>query len=406
MFINREVSRPLSLGLNFKGPKLPLFLHLAFKEIWRTRGRFFLVSLVIALITTLILFIAGLAVGLGNGNKEYLEKLNGELILYQTNVDLSIPSSRFDRSILNDILRIQGVQDAGPIAFSNATIVFESGQEPLDVSLIGVEPGKPGEPPAYQGRNLKGKQENAAIIGKNVALRSDLEVGDTFILKTTQGTEEEFYPIEVAGITDGRQYSIQPSVILPYATWDQVRPKGSVNGEETFTFNIIGVKLQNPDDLEAMAAQIEAQVDEVEAVDRVTAYENTPGYGPQQSTLNTQRYFTLLIGVLVLGGFFQIQTLQKVSQIGMLKAIGTSNLVIAFSFLLQIVLVTLLGVAIGALGTLLLSLSFPATVPIVFTQEPVVAGITSILLIGPLGGLVSLRILLKVEPLTALGLAQ
>ena len=45
----------------------------------------------------------------------------------------------------------------------------------------------------------------------------------------------------------------------------------------------------------------------------------------QQTTLNTQQFFTLLIGVLVLGGFFQIQTLQKIGQIGMLKAIGTSN---------------------------------------------------------------------------------
>jgi putative ABC transport system permease protein len=269
-----------------------------------------------------------------------------------------------------------------------------------------VEPGKPGEPPAYQGRGLKGKQEKGAIIDENVALRSNLQVGDTLVIKSTQATKEEFFPLEVVGITDGRQYSIQPSVILPYMTWDRVRPKGVVNGDEGFTYNIVGVKLDNPGAVEAMAGQLESQVKKVEAVDRKTAYENTPGYGPQQSTLNTQRLFSLLIGVLVLGGFFQIQTLQKVAQIGMLKAIGTSNFAIVLSFMLQIILVTILGVTIGAIGTLLLSLSFPATVPIVFTQEAVLTGIISIMLIGPLGGLVSLRILLKVEPLTALGLAS
>ena len=63
----------------------------------------------------------------------------------------------------------------------------------------------------------------------------------------------------------------------------------------------------------------------MQAVDRVTAYQATPGYSAQQSTLNTQRYFALLIGILVIGGFFQIQTLQKVAQIGMLKAIGAAN---------------------------------------------------------------------------------
>jgi putative ABC transport system permease protein len=34
--------------------------HLAFREIWRNRGRFLLFSLVIALITVLVLFIAAL----------------------------------------------------------------------------------------------------------------------------------------------------------------------------------------------------------------------------------------------------------------------------------------------------------------------------------------------------------
>lgn len=406
MLAEQETPRPLTLGLNFKRPKLPLFLHLTFKEIWRTRGRFFLVSLVIALITMLVLFIAGLAVGLGNGNKEYLAKLNGELIVYQENVDLLIPSSQFDRSKLNEVKRVEGVKDVGPIAFSNASLVFEGGQEPLKVSLIGVEPGKPGEPPAYQGRGLKGKQEKGAIIDQNVALRTGLQVGDTLVVKTTQNTKEEFYPLEVVGVTDGRQYSIQSSVILPYLTWDRVRPKGAVNGQEGFTYNIIGVKLDNPAEIETMAERLEERVKKIEAVDRKTAYENTPGYGPQQSTLNTQRFFSLLIGVLVLGGFFQIQTLQKVAQIGMLKAIGTSTFTIAISFLLQIILVTTLGVTLGAVGTLLLSLSFPAAVPIVFTKEAVLAGVISIMLIGPVGGLVSLRIMLKVEPLTALGLAS
>ncbi|MBN1218236.1 MAG: ABC transporter permease [Anaerolineae bacterium] len=406
MYAEQQASSPLIWGMNFKRPKLPLFLFLAFKEIWRTRGRFFLVSLVIALITILVLFIAGLAVGLGNGNKEYLEKLNGELIVYQENVSLLIPSSQFDRSKLAEVKRVEGVTDAGAIAFSNASLVFENGREPLKVSLIGVEPGKPGEPPAYQGRGLRGKQEKGAIIDKNVAVRTNLQVGDTIVLKSTQNTKEELYPLEVVGITDGRQYSIQPSVILPYLTWDRVRPKGAVNGGEGFTYNIIAVKLDNPAEWQAMAGRLENQVKKVEVVDRKTAYENTPGYGPQQSTLNTQRFFSLLIGILVLGGFFQIQTLQKVAQIGMLKAIGASSATIAISFLLQIVLVTILGITIGVVGTLLLSLSFPATVPIVFTKDAVLTSIISIMLIGPLGGLVSLRIMLKVEPLTALGLAS
>ncbi|MCB0097469.1 MAG: hypothetical protein KDE46_17180, partial [Caldilineaceae bacterium] len=104
--------------------------------------------------------------------------------------------------------------------------------------------------------------------------------------------------------------------------------------------------------------------------------------------------------------FFQIQTLQKVAQIGMLKAIGASNTVVVISAIAQIILVNCIGVLIGALGSYLLQLSFPVEIPVIFTGRSVGTAIISLLLIGPISGLVSLRSLLKVEPLTALGLAQ
>jgi putative ABC transport system permease protein len=297
------------------------------------------------------------------------------------------------------------VKAVGSIGFSNAAIIFDRREAPLKTSLIGVEPGQPGEPPALEGQGLAGSREKEAIIDRNVALRTGLKVGDDFWLKSLQGGEEEYYALTVIGISDGRQYFLQPSIFVPYLTWDEIKPK-AMPGGGVANFNIMAVQLDDPALRDLMAGRIEAQVGGVEAVDRVTAYEATPGYSAQQSTLNTQRVFTLLIGVLVVGGFFQIQTLQKVAQIGMLKAIGASNWTIALAFLVQIVMITVLGVTLGGLGTLALSLGFPPTVPIVFTNASVLTATASLLVIGPLGGLVSLRILLQVEPLTALGLAS
>ena len=113
-----------------------------------------------------------------------------------------------------------------------------------------------------------------------------------------------------------------------------------------------------------------------------------------------------MIGVLVIGGFFQILTLQKVAQIGMLKAIGTPNLTVGLSSIIQIIAVTVIGVGLGAAASQGLSLGFPPTIPIVFTPAAVGAAVASLLLIGPIGGLVSVRYSLKVEPLTALGLGS
>lgn len=379
--------------------------HLSFKEIWRNRGRYLLFSLVIALIALLILFIAALGEGLGAGNREYIEKLNADLIVYQDTAQLSIASSRVGCDTRNALRSVNGVEDVGPIGFSRASIPLGGEEEPLDISLIGVEPGKPGEPPVTKGQGLERRSAKEAIIDRTVELVTGLQVGDQFTIRSPQGGEEEFYTLKVIGTTDSRKYSIQPSIFVPIVAWDQIRPQATPGGgSDTPACNVAAVKLKEPTQIETMRQRLIAQVRDIEAVDRKTAYENTPGYTAQQSTLTTQNSFALLIGLLVIGGFFQIQTLQKVPQIGMLKAIGTPNGVIALASFVQIVIINFVGILIGGLVTFGVALVFPPNIPIVFELRSAAMAIGSILLIGPLGGLVSVRYSLQVEPLIALGL--
>jgi ABC-type antimicrobial peptide transport system permease subunit len=113
-----------------------------------------------------------------------------------------------------------------------------------------------------------------------------------------------------------------------------------------------------------------------------------------------------LIGILVIGGFFQIQMLQKVPQIGVLKAVGTSNRTVAWAVVLQIVFVTTFGVLLGGLATLGLAAGIPPVVPIQFSGSAVLLAVAALLAIGPVGGLVSVRLAVSVEPLIALGLGS
>jgi putative ABC transport system permease protein len=83
-------------------------IYLTFKEVWRNRGRFLLFSLVIALITILVLFIAGLAEGLATANREYLSKLDGELIVFQ-----ECEASTLTSRVGNDALLKPGVFRGG-----------------------------------------------------------------------------------------------------------------------------------------------------------------------------------------------------------------------------------------------------------------------------------------------------
>jgi len=380
-----------------------LAFYLAIKEVLRNRGRFLLVSFVIALITLLVLFIAALGEGLANGNRQYISNLDADLIVFLEKSDYIIASSRLDTNTARSIRRLDGVAAAGPIYTSSTEIV--STEEPLKVSLLGAEPGEPGMPPILEGRDFRGGTAREVVIDRGVALRTNIKVGDEIEIRSTQGVEDKFFTLEVVGLVDEQSYFFQPTIFVPSATWEKIRPQSEADlNSDTPYPNIIAVKLTNPSQLNLMSERLIENIRNIEVADVPTTINNIPGYSAQQGTVQTQGFFTLLIGVLVIGGFFQIQILQKVPQIGVLKAIGSSNGVVGWAAVIQIVIVTAIGVALGGGLTFLFSLGLPPTIPFVFNGVRSLAAIILLLLIGPLGGMVSIIYAVRIEPLKALRL--
>ncbi len=380
-----------------------LATYLAVKEVIRNRGRFLLVAMVIALITLLVLFIAALGEGLSNANRQYVANLDAQLIVFLEKSDYSITASRLESNTVKSVRRVEGVADAGPIYTSNSEIV--SLPEPLKISMLGVEAERPGMPPLLEGRYFRGGEAREAVMDMSVAERSGLKIGDEIELRSTQGTEDQFYTLKIVGLVDEQAYFFQPTIFVPAATWELVRPQSDseLNSNTPYP-NIIAVKLTDPAQTEEVRLRLQNEVANIEVADIETTINNIPGYTAQQGTVQTQGFFTLLIGILVIGGFFQIQILQKVPQIGVLKAIGSSNFVVGFSAVIQIIIVTAIGVGIGVAMTYLFSLVLPSAIPLEFNGTRSVFAVILLLLIGPFGGLVSIIYAVRIEPLKALRL--
>ena len=383
---------------------LSLSFFLAGKEIWRNRGRFLLFSLVIALITLLVLFIAALGEGLGNGNREYIANIDGELVIFRENSDFNITASRLDQTTARAVRRVAGVADAGAISTSTTAIVLP--EDVLKVSLLGVEQDRPGFPTITEGETFSGGLAREAIVDSNVLSRSDIKIGDEITVRSTQGTEDKLYDLKVVGTTEGQSYFFQPSIFVSPQTWERIRPKSAAEFSNVNpNINIVAVKLEDPAQLESVKAGLAETVSNIEVADIPTTINNIPGYSAQQGTVQTQGGFTLLIGILVIGGFFQIQILQKVPQIGVLKAIGASNGVVGWAAVIQILIVTAMGVFIGGALTFIFSLFFPPNIPLVFNGQASALALLALLLIGPAGGMVSVIYAVRIEPLKALRLA-
>jgi putative ABC transport system permease protein len=380
--------------------------YLAIKEMVRNKFRFITIVLIVALVTLLVIFLAAMGDGLAESAKEYIETIDAELIVFQQDVDLALPASRLGTSTLNNIRRLDGVAAVGSIGFSTASIMLKRGAEleRLDVTLVGVEPGMPGAPSVIKGVGLQDERARDVVIDQHVLDRAKIPLGSTISIKVTQGAEEQFYELNVVGYTAGKKYNFLPSIFVPLRAWDEVRPKDQRGGGGEIVFTVAAVQLANPAAAAQMAGAIANEVAKVEVTDPVTAYESIPGYGDMQSIVTTQQNFSLLIVLLIIGGFFQIQALQKIAQVGMLKAIGASDRLIAVAVLVQVTLTTVLGLLVGGAGVGIVASFMPPGVPFVFDGQKIMVAVGTLLVIGPLAALVSIRTLLSVEPLKALGL--
>ena len=228
-----------------------LATYLAIKEVARNKGRFLLVALVIALITVLVLFIAALGEGLSNANRQYVANLDAQLIVFLEKSDYSITASRLETNTVKSVRRVEGVTDAGPIYTSNTQIV--SLPDPLKISMLGVEADRPGMPPLLDGRYFRGGEAREAVMDASVAQRTNLKIGDEIEVRSTQGTKDEFYRLKIVGLVDKQSYFFQPTIFVPAATWELVRPQSEsdLNSDTPYP-NIVAVKLNDPTQAQEM----------------------------------------------------------------------------------------------------------------------------------------------------------
>ncbi len=278
----------------------------------------------------------------------------------------------------------------------------------MDVALIGVEPGLPGEPAVIEGSQLLRDRSNDVIVDTGVTERLGLGIGDTLRIKVTQGTEEEFYDLTIVGVTDRRQYFFQPAVFVPLLTWDKIKPQGTETaGQGELVSNIAVVRLQEPagaggdgDEDRAGSGQggSGGPPDGLGGHPRLCGAAEHAQHAAVLHLLHRRpgRRRLLPDSDAAEGGADRHAQGDRRSPTGRWAGPPSS----------QIVTINAIGVAIGAVGTLALVANFPVNVPIMLTGPAALTSVLALLLIGPLGGIVSVFVLLRIEPLRALGLAQ
>jgi len=363
------------------------------KEIQRKKLQFALIALVVTLIAYLVLMINGLGNGLNIRAGSALLDLDADAVVYSSASGLSVIRSELPSSVVEEVGNMDGVTASSPLGYLSVNAKIPDGDiEPI--ALLGFLPDQLGEPKTINGEPLTSEDKQGVLVGSRFLKSSNLAIGDTL----TFFNRLETYDFTIIGEVSEGYFFFQPAVYLLLDSLREV--KYGVNSPDTPLASVVLIK---GDDL------IGTKTADFEIVSKQTAFANIEGVEGQQQTVNALRLFGFLIGAMVVGIFFYVLTLQKIQQVGIIKALGASNIFLFKQMLLQVLTIIVIGVIISAgvaYGTYSLLNRLPQTVPVSFTIETFL--ITSVLFIvtGLTGLIFSLRKVSKVDPIIAIGQQQ
>ena len=363
-------------------------MSLAGTEIRRAKLRFGLLTAAVALLVFLVLLLSTLSGALIGALVGALQGLRADGLVYAEFARDNIAASRMDPSSVDAVAAVPGVASAAGIAtFTTAAIIAGA---PTDVQVFGFTPDQPGAPSGLSDGRLPTAPGEAAVDGGGVA------IGDTVTLDPA-GT-----PLTVVGLLRGAQFNALPTMYVDFDTYSEA-VTATNPGLPFVPINAVAFDVADGSDTAAVAQAITDTVPEVKGYTRGDAVALIPGIESITQSFGILVGLTFVIGIVVIGFFFLILTVQKLKPFTLLRAIGTSTGRLAATVITQISIVVLAASAIAVLLTVLALQGLSTGIPVSLDPTLIGGTILAVWIFSLLAGLLSIRRIARIDPATAVG---
>lgn len=354
-------------------------MFLAINEIRHSKLRYALVTGVMFLIAYLVFFLTGLAYGLAQDNRMAVDKWEADQILLTEEANDNLNMSMLPRSLYDEV----DAPEKAVLAQTAGVVTKEDNGEKVDVTFFGIDPDQFLAPNITDGEMFASDDE--AVADSSIEEEYGISIGDTIKLA---GSDKK---LKIVGFTDNARFSVAPVLYTSIGAYQEIRFEKEDDSENARINAIVtrGKIKEVPDDL--VATDISKFINEL------------PGYNAQVLTFGFMIGFLIVIAAIVIGIFIYVLTMQKSEIFGVMKAQGISSRYIAFSVIAQTFLLATSGVLIGGLATIGTALALPAAVPFQINLLFFASISVMMILIAMLGAFFSVRTIVKIDPLKAIG---
>jgi putative ABC transport system permease protein len=285
--------------------------------------------------------------------------------LYAFDMQISLDRSYRADHVVKEIERVPGVKTAESWNALSTRRVMPDGSEGEQFILFGVPPDTAMmEPPIKTGRWLLPDDENAIVLSTDVMNDNpDLKVGDTIVIKVGE-REESWSLVGVMVTIQGMSNAYTPFEYFGRATHDVGKTQTLVVKTTRHERSFVAEVAENIENY------LQRQSIDVSTTTLM-----------QDSRETSKMFFAIVVGALLamslviaavgglgLAGTMSLNVIERTREIGVMRAIGASNLMV-----LQVVMLE--GIVLGILSWLLAALlSFPMSKLLIETVGEVLMG--------------------------------
>jgi len=372
-------------------------MYLAIREMRYAKGRYALIATIMVLVSFLVLFVTGLAQGLAYDNAASVKNMAATHFVLEQDSNHRFTRSQVDQDQLNQARSVVGQENAEPLGVKMTTVSPTGDTKKIDVTLFMVNPEGWLAPTVTEGSPITDQTKGQVVVDHKLS-ESGVTIG-TVLVDQASGTEWT-----VGGFVQNESFSHSPVVFLNEQEWLALQgssrtSQGSVDTNANAPiYNAIAIK-EGSDQVDRMSAAMP----NTEVITKSDAVSAIPGYKEEQGSLLMMIAFLYVISAFVLAVFFYVITIQKTSQFGILKAIGTRNGYLAGSVSLQVLVLSVGSLVISVLLVRLFESILPASMPFQLSFSTLALTCVLFILMSVAGSLFSVWKVTKIDALDAIG---
>ena len=360
-------------------------MKLAWKELKHSKKKYLLVEMILVLMIFMVLFLSGLASGLGRAVSSGIDNLDANYFIISEDSEDLITVSSMPKEVLEEVKQ-QTADKVATLDIQRSYLNLSGSSEKIDVTYFAIDSKGFLVPAVKKGTALSEGKDTKEIVLDDVFKTKGIKIGDIVKDSATD------IKMTVVGFTQDASYSHTGVGYITTDTYTAISKNQNPNYEASY--HSIALKGTDVKNLKINGTKVEK---------KEVIINKLPGYAAEQLTIKMILWVLVIISSAILGVFFYVITIQKQRQFGVLKAIGMEMKNLSFMIVSQVFLLACFGIIVGnvlAFGTAAL---LPSSMP--FYLEGRSAFIISVvfIMISILCSLLSTRKVAKVDPIITIG---